>query len=170
MIYKWIGAGFVIAACSGFGFSLASLHRKQEKLLRQFLQVLEDMKCMLHYKLMPLPELCRSSVRRIGGPIRTVLLQFAQELEQQVAPDAPSCMSVALASCQFPEGSLKYLLSELGMSLGVYDLAGQLQGLESVKVNSEIVLKNLECNREVRIRSYQTLGICAGVAMAILFI
>ena len=157
MIYKWIGAGFVIAACSGFGFSLASLHRKQEKLLRQFLQVLEDMECMLQYKLMPLPELCRSSVRRIGGPIRTVLLQFAQELEQQVAPDAPSCMSVALASCQFPEGSLKYL-------------AGQLQGLESVKANCELVLKNLECNREVRIRSYQTLGICTGVAMAILFI
>lgn len=170
MTYKWIGAALVIAGCSGFGFTLASAQRKNEKLLRQFLQLLEDMECLLQYKLMPLPELCRSSVRRISGPLRTIILMFAQELEQQVAPDAPSCMGAALAKCRNLSGSVRYLVSELGQSLGVYDLAGQLQGLESVRKNCERVLKNLECNREVRIRSYQTLGICAGVALAILFV
>ena len=170
MTYKWIGAILVIAGSGGFGFTMAYYHRKTERHLRQFLQILEDMECLLQYKLMPLPELCRNSVRRINGPLRTLLLQFALELEQQVAPDAPSCMAAALARCQNLAGSLRYLSSELGQCLGVYDLPGQLQGLESVRKNCQIVLKNLECNRELRIRSYQTLGICAGAALAILFI
>lgn len=170
MTYKWIGAILVIAGSGGFGFTMASVHRKTEKQLRQFLQVLEEMDCLLQYKMMPLPELCRSAVRRIQGPIRTLLLKFTLELEQQVAPDASSCMAAALARCPNISGNLRYLCSELGNSLGVYDLPGQLKGLESVRKNCKRILKNLECNRELRIRGYQTLGICAGVALAILFV
>lgn len=170
MTFKWIGAILVIASCSGFGFTLASAHRRNEKQLRQFLRILEDMDCMLQYKLLPLPELCRGSVRRIGGPLRTLMIHFARELEQQVAPDASSCMAAALAKCPPLSGNLRYLCSELGHSLGGYDLPGQLQGLDAVRKNCQRVLENMECNRELRIRSYQTLGICAGVALAILFI
>lgn len=170
MTYKWIGAALVIAGCSGFGFSLASAHRKQERQLRQLIQVLEDMVCLLQYKLLPLPQLCRSCADRTGGPLRTLLLLFSEELEQQLTPDASGCMAAALIRCQNLNGSLRYLCSELGYSLGVYDLSGQLQGLEGVKKNCYRVLENLECNRELRIKSYQTLGICAGVALAIIFI
>ncbi len=170
MTYKWIGAAFVIIGCSGFGFNMASAHRRNEKYLRQMIQILEDMKCLLQYKLMPLPELCRSSAGRIRGPMRTILLLFAEELERQVAPDAPSCMAVALENNQNMSSDIRYLFSLLGRSLGVYDLPGQLQGLDSVRKDCEIMLKNMECNRELRIRNYQTLGICAGVALAILFL
>ena len=170
MTYKWIGAILVIAGSGGFGFSMASLHRRTEKHLQQFLQILEDMECLLQYKLMPLPDLCRNSVGRVRGPLRTLLLKFATELEEQVAPDAPSCMAAALAQCKNISGSLRYLSSELGHCLGIYDLPGQLKALESVQKNCQRVLKNLECNRELRIRSYQTLGICAGAALAVLFI
>lgn len=170
MAYKWIGAALVIAGSSGFGFTMAALYRKNEKQLRQFLQILDDMECLLQYKLMPLPELCRNAVRRIQGPLRTLLLQFAKELEQQVAPDAPSCMAAALTRCDGLNGNVRYLCSELGHSLGIYDLPGQLKGLDTVRKNCKRVLKNMECNRELRIRSYQTLGICTGVALAILFV
>lgn len=170
MTYKWIGALLVILGSSGFGFCMGSHHRKTEKQLRQFLQILEDMTCLLQYKIMPLPDLCRNSVHRINGPLRALMLQFAGELEKQVAPDAPSCMSAALAYCPNLGGSLRYLASELGHSLGIYDLPGQLQGLKSAQENCQRVLKNMECNRELRIRSYQTLGICTGTALAILFI
>ena len=170
MAYKWIGAALVIAGSGGFGFTMAVLYRKTENQLRQFLQILEDMECLLQYKLMPLPELCRNAVRRIQGPLRTLLLQFAKELEQQVAPDAPSCMAAALARCDGLNGNVRYLCSELGHSLGIYDLPGQLKGMETVYKNGVKVLKNLECNRELRIRGYQTLGICAGVALAILLV
>jgi stage III sporulation protein AB len=170
MTYKWIGAIFVVAGCSGFGFRMASVYRKQERFLRQMLLLLEDMTCQLQYKLLPLPELCRVVARRIDGPLRSVMRKFAEEMEQQVAPDAASCMAAALVSVDSLNGKQRLLCSELGHCLGVYDLPGQLKGLELVRKNCERVLKNMECNRELRIRNYQTLGICAGIALAILFI
>ena len=132
--------------------------------------ILEEMECLLQYKLVSLPELCRNAVRRLNGPLHNLFRVLAVELEQQVAPDAPSCMAAALAQCKNINGNLRYLCSELGYSLGVYDLPGQLKGLDSVRKNCERVLKNLECNRELRVRSYKTLGICVGIAIAILFV
>ena len=170
MTYKWIGAALVIAACSGFGFTMASAHMKNEKQLRQMLLVLEDMECLLQYKLMPLPELCRSAANRINGPVRSLIQLFSQELERQIAPDVPTCMSAALSQCQNLNGNVRYLFSELGHSLGSFDLAGQVKSLEYVKNNCYIVLKHMESNRELRIKCYQTLGICAGVALAIILI
>ena len=170
MSYKWIGAAMVIASCSGFGFTLAATHRKSELHLRQMIQMLADMASLLQYKLMPLSELCRSSVQNFRGPVRTVVLLFAEEIERQLAPDVPACMSAALSKCQDLNGNVRYLFSELGHSLGVYDLAGQLQELENVRKNCNRVLENIECNRELRIRSYKTLAICAGIALVVLFV
>ena len=170
MNYKWVGAIMVIVGCSGFGFTIASVHRKTEKHLRQMLQILLDMERLLQYKLMPLPDLCRSSVQRISGPLHRVMILFAEELEQQIAPDASSCMSAALINIRNLSSILRYLFMELGYSIGIYDLPGQLQGLEDVQIHCRKVLENMECNRELRIRSYQTLSICAGVALAILFL
>jgi hypothetical protein len=58
----------------------------------------------------------------------------------------------------------------LGTSLGRYDLQGQLNGIESVRIRCRSDLEELERNRDVRLRSYQRLGLCAGCALAILFL
>ena len=60
--------------------------------------------------------------------------------------------------------------SWLGASLGRFDLQGQLQGIESVRAQCRKDLAELEDNRDQRLRSYQTLGLCAGCALAILFL
>ena len=58
----------------------------------------------------------------------------------------------------------------LGRWLGRFDLDGQLKGLDAVRQECRRHLEELNNNREVRLRSYQTLGLCAGAAIAILFI
>ena len=58
----------------------------------------------------------------------------------------------------------------MGSSLGRFDLEGQLQGLESVRIYCREQLDELSKDRDVRLRSYQTLGLCAGAALAILFV
>lgn len=170
MNYKWIGAMLVIAGCGGFGFSLASSHRRKETMLSQMLGILDFMECQLQYKLTPLPELCRLASKEATSGLRQLFMLFAKEMEQQIAPDAASCMAAALAQVQTLNGSMRLICSELGHSLGNFDLPGQLKGLESVRKSCQRILDSLECNREVRLRCYQTLGICAGVALVILFI
>ena len=68
-----------------------------------------------------------------------------------------------------PEAAKNNLL-RLGQSLGRFDIPGQVSGLISIKQSVERELNALLTNMEVRIRSYKTLGLCAGAALAILFI
>lgn len=168
MTYKWIGAILVITGCGGFGFSMASGYRRQEMMLKQLIRVLQLMENELQYRLSPLPELCRQAGKEAGGILGDVFLNLARELDWQAAPDVCSCMSEAIRkSCDLPVNLRKHLV-RLGHTLGRFDLPGQLQELQAVRSDCEKELELFHKNRNVRLRSYQTLGLCAGAALAIL--
>ena len=169
MSYKWIGAILVIAGCGGFGFSMAASHKREEKQLRQLIGILQYMECELQYRLTPLPELCRQTGKEASGMLRDVFLNLARELDWQVSPDACICMTAALKRSRDIPSRLRKLLLQLGHSLGRFDLSGQLRGLQAVQAACEEELKKLGKDRDSRLRSYQTLGLCAGAALAILF-
>ena len=170
MTIKWIGAILVILGCGGTGFSMASAHRKQERELRQFMGALDYLQCELQYRLTPLPDLCRHTAAQASGSVRKLFLALAVELEDQISPDVRHCMNAALEkSGDLPE-VVSIVAENLGKTLGRFDMDGQLMGLERARQECRRALDMLTNNREVRLRSYQTLGLCAGAAMAILFI
>lgn len=170
MGYKWIGAVLIVASCTACGFKIAAGKRKEENLLLQLLRLLEFMESELQYRLTPLPELCRMAIGQSKGALRTVFLNLYQEFCQQQLPDAGSCMAAAIGKSVELPNRIRSILSQLGYSLGRYDLEGQLQGIRSVRRRSEESLESIRKNREERLRSYQTLGICAGAALAIILI
>lgn len=170
MSIKLIGAVLIIAGCGGVGFSMAAAHRREENALRQLAAALDYMGCELQYHLLPLPELCRQVAGTCTGPVRQVMDTLAEELESQIAPDAAACMTAALAKTPKLTHRLRKNLAELGVSLGRFDLPGQLKGLEAARVSCRRDLEELTKDRDVRLRSYQTLGLCAGCALAILFL
>lgn len=170
MNLKWIGAMLVIVGCGGVGFSMAANHKREEMALRQLIGCLDYMECELQYRMTPLPDLCRQAAREGKGIVGQAMENLAQELENQICPDVESCMFAALKCCgNLPERTAEGL-KLLGASLGRFDLPGQIKGLESVRSWCRRELENLSVNREHRLRGYQTLGICAGAALAILFV
>ena len=62
------------------------------------------------------------------------------------------------------------MLRLLGKSLGKFDLSGQLAGIDLVREGCKENLDRISKDRQERLRSYRTLGICAGIAIAILLI
>ena len=50
-----------------------------------------------------------------------------------------------------------------------FDLAGQLKSLKALQRACQDALVSLERDKDVRMRNYQTLGLCAGAALAIIF-
>lgn len=170
MMLKLMGAVCIILSCGGVGFSMAAAHRREESALRQLINLLDHMGCELQYRLTPLPELCRGALNDSKGDIRKVLHILTEELEQQVSPHAGSCMRIAVEKAGRLPASVQRNFLMLGTSLGRYDLQGQLNGIESVRIRCRSDLEELERNRDVRLRSYQTLGLCAGCALAILFL
>lgn len=170
MGYKWIGAILIVASCSGCGFAIAAGKRREEQLLCQLMGILQFIEAELQYRLTPLPELCRMAAGEAKGILRIVFLNLYRELNWQKLPDAGSCMYAAIQRSGEIPPRVRRLLVQLGHTLGRFDLPGQLQGIQSVRHRCAESLQNTRKNREERLRSYQTLGICAGAALAIVLI
>ena len=170
MIYKWLGAGLILISCSGFGFMLCAAQKREEWMLRQLVGALDEMQCELQYRLTPLPDLCHNAGIHSKGCMKQFLLLLAEELECNLSPDVYACVNAALAkAAPFPQQTRENIL-QLGSWLGRFDYEGQLKGLEAVRQKCREDIQLLTENKAVRLRSYQTLGICAGVALVILFL
>lgn len=170
MTLKWIGAIFVILGCGSVGFAMSAAHRKEEKNLRQLISALDFMQCELQYRLTPLPDLCRLTASQCKGGLRNLFQILACELEDQISPDVYHCMNAALVKVPELTKQTTEALRSLGRTLGRFDMDGQILGLENARYHCRSALEKLSENREVRLRGYQTLSLCAGAALAILFL
>lgn len=169
MHMKYAGAMLVVLGCGGFGFSMAAAYRREEKLLRQLRDILQFLYCELQFRMTPLPELCQQAGRQNSGAVAQVFRRLGQELESRLLPDAHSCMMTALVKADLTP-RLRELLTDFGKTLGCFDLKGQLLGIEALRIQCTQTLEELASGREDRLRSYQTLGLCAGAALVILFV
>lgn len=169
MSYRIFGALLILSGCGGFGISLASQHKRQERLLGQLGEILNEMIWELPFQLTPLPELLRHAVSGKKGSLPAIFQELAHQLDRQVLPDAASCMNAALEQEELPEAT-KSLLRLLGQSLGRFDLTGQLNGLNAVKQRCEQELRRLQGSRDIRLKSYRVLCLCAGAALVILLL
>lgn len=170
MTLQWIGAILIIAGCGGVGFGMALNYRREENALRQLLQVLEMFCCELDYRMTPLPELFRKAIQATSGHLSKFFEALTRELEKQSDPDASRCVGAVLRNSRDLPASVFFALADLGRNLGEYDLQGQLVGIRAVARACQRQLEVLESNRPQRIRSFQTLGLCAGAALAILLL
>ena len=170
MILKLMGAVMVVIGCGGMGFRIAANHRQEEKNLRTLIGILDYMECELQYRLTPLPMLCRQVAKEFPGYLGNVFLELALQMESQISSDMETCMqSVLEKKTNVPPLTMEGLLL-LGKSIGRFDIDGQMKGLEAVRQDCRRKLENLSYNRDARLRSYQTLGLCAGAALSILFV
>lgn len=167
---KWLGAILVLSGCCAVGLLVISSQKSEERALEQLIRLLEYMLCELPYRMTPLPELCRNASSAYKGCVGNVLIALAEEMEAQLTPEASLCMHSALTKVNgIPERTAK-CLSLVGSSLGRFDLAGQVRGLEGALKQTVFELETLQRNKAVRYRSYQTLSLCAGAALVLLFL
>ncbi len=169
MSVKIFGAFLIILGCGGVGFTIAAAWKREEMQLRQMIGALDYMQCELQYRMTPLPDLCRQAGTENQNRIGTVLRHLSDELESQISPDVFSCVNAAVsASPELSKRAVK-AFQIFGMSLGRFDAEGQVRGLEAVRTYCRGELETMAVSRDSRLRSYQTLGLCTGAALAILF-
>lgn len=170
MEYKWIGAILIVAGSGGFGFSLAAAHHREESALEQLIGALDFMACELRYRMSPLPDLFLQAGRERRGGIGLFFRKLGETLSENKFSVPEECIQLLLA--EFPElpEHARQLLRQMGESLGRFDLDGQLSGIESLRGSARFALESLRKDKDQRLRSYQTLSLCAGAALAILLI
>ena len=170
MNYRILGAILVIVSSGGMGFSLAAAHKREENALKQLLRALRFMACELEYRLPPLDQLCAAVAGQVSGVVRSVFTALSVQLTQQIEADAHICVETVLKQHPALPAMAERELHLLGKSLGRFDLAGQLSGIRAVEELCRRDLQGLQNNQAARLRTYRTLGICAGIALVILFI
>lgn len=167
---KLIGAFCILLGCGGFGFCMAATHKKEEKTLRELIRVIDYISCELQFKMTPLPQVLEQASAACNGIMQKVFRMISKELECRTYSGADMCVKSALDKCtELPQHTGK-LLRRWGSTLGKFDLEGQIKELEVLRVECSARLNELCENRDVRLRTYQTLGLCAGASLAILFL
>ena len=169
MAVKYIGALLVIISCGGFGFAMSAAHRMEEHQLHQLSEVLIYLSSELQYRLTPLPELCEAVGNLGTGPVYHTFSDLGRILRERSNPDVASCLLLAMKMNE-PVPVVRNLMESLGSTLGMFDLNGQLESINLVRNRCSHALEKMALNREDRLRSYQTLGICAGAALVILLV
>ena len=167
---KLLGAVLIIVGCGGVGFAMCQNHRHIERAMEQLIKSLDWMVLELNFRMPPLSDLCRGAAQVSKGCVSRVMENLSVELERQLTPNAAACMAAALASESKVPPLVEEHLRNLGMTLGQFDLHGQIAELEATAALCRRDVEALRGNRELRLRNYQTLGICAGVALVILFL
>lgn len=170
MMVKIFGALLIVFGCAGVGYSMAAAHKRTEIALQALITAVEFMVSELQFRLTALPVLCEMTSEQIRGSISEVFLELSAELAKQTSPDATKCMETVLDKTPDLSPMVKDNLLRLGQSLGRFDLPGQISGLKSVQEMVNRDLQGLRSNRDIRLRGYATLSLCAGTALVILFI
>lgn len=167
---KLLGAALVVGSTAAFGFGQANRIGRQRCQLRTLMGKLQDMKGEIAYRMTPLPELLCQLGREGTGPVDGFFRTFGRLLLGERPISVPAAAGKALRSTKglaLPEDAVQELLG-LSLSLGRYDLDGQLSALARCLTRMERLLEELEAGRAARCRSYCTLGLCAGLALAVM--
>lgn len=170
MIIRCLGAALILITCGGFGFSLSKRYRKEVSMLENTISLLNFMERELLYNLTPVPELSRKTAAETNGLLKELFLKFSNELENHYSPNVSGCMKAVVASTVGLPETVSLIMLDLGKNLGRFDLSGQLKGLKLIKSKAIEKLKEYKQSCNYRTHGYQTLGLCAGAALAILFI
>lgn len=170
MNIKLLGALCIVVGCAGVGFVMASQYRRQIQLLKDLISALAYMENEISFRGTPLPQLCARTGDHVRGRIGVVFAMLAEELDAQVSPNVQLCMHSVLKKHGCGNSEVDRLLRSLGDNLGKFDRNGQLRALADSSAVCKDTLRNLQVGKELRIRSYQTLGLCAGAAIVILLV
>lgn len=170
MWLRIFGACGVVAACSGFGFQAGVDYRRRMAFFQDFIDALDEMTRQLNQSLLPLPELVLRASNLGGGALFDTMSHFSRALTEQLATDTAACMYLALEAGEIEDAPARRLMMQLGRSLGRFDLQGQLKGLEVLRGQAERALQHMQQEKTGLLRSYRTLGVFGGMALAVLLL
>lgn len=167
-----LGAVLILCGSAGFGFRAARQLKRTISQLQMLDTAMHLMDCELSFVSPPLPRLLRTVSKDTQGPVSQLFSNYAKVISDPQTKDTEAAMRKAMEMTKhlsLPPGTVFSLL-EFSQTLGRYDLNGQLSAIASVRRRLSPQLDRLKEEQKDRCRTYQTLGICAGLAVVILIV
>ena len=169
---KLIGLSLILTASGAVGAGLAGTVRRQQAQTLALIDALLRIRHELQFRLTPLPEIFAA----LGGSGNREIAEFFSRLASMLS-SAQTCTVVyacrqALAQTRglSLSAAARGILLSLFDSLGKYDLEGSAQALDLALSRLREEARALQTGATVRCRTYLTLGVCTGLAVAVILI
>lgn len=165
---RWIGITLIIVSTGSVGFGLSRSLQRRCMLMHQLLKALDILKNEIHFCATPLPQAFALMAVSVPPPLETVFSHAARQMDKHRWMTPYAAMEQALQQTQ--DAYIGAVLLSLSAQLGEYDTQAQLHGIALAQEQARDLLQQLEKERSLRSRTYETLGICTGLAVAILLL
>lgn len=165
---KLMGMIFLVFACGSAGFRIAASLREKCSLYAMLLRQLAMMRQEICFYATPLAQVFALLAASGSGTLERVWKETARQMNTNPWMQPRYAMEQALASEQ--ETDLAQILLPLCTQLGKYDADAQKKAIMAAEEQTKALLTSMEQERSVKSKTYQTLGICAGLAAAVLLI
>ena len=167
---KLIGLSLILAASGAVGAGLAGTVRRQQAQTLALIDALLRIRHELQYRLTPLPEIFAA----LGGSRNREIAEFFSRLaallsSAQTCTVGYACRQALARGLSLSSAARGTILS-LFDSLGRYDLEGSVQALDLALSRLREEVKALQNSAAARCRTYLTLGVCTGLAAAVILI
>ena len=165
---KILGLLCVVGSASAVGFGFAAGVRRQAEQLRALQTALGQMKSETAYRMTPLPELLSQVGADTDGAVGALFSRCALELRRRTST-VQFAMQTALGHTPGPQSVRRALLALSG-ALGKFDVDGQCRAIDLARSRVDEALEDVELASRARCRSYRTLGVCTGLAIAVILL
>lgn len=165
---KIIGVIFVILSAGSVGFQMAAALRRKSGLLRELEDALRLMRSEIDVYGTPLPQVFAAMAASTDGTLEALFSCIAKDMDANRWVTPSDAVRLALQNVE--DDNIGSVLLPLSKMLGKYDIEAQLQGINSALLQTSQKITDLEQERKLKSKTYRTLGICAGLAVAILLL
>ncbi len=169
---KLAGLIFIVLSAGSVGIRISASLRKRCRLIRQLLSAVQVMNSEIGCCCTPLPQTFALMAVAVNGSAARVFSVTARLMDKNRWMPPIKAMEQALQNERElgEDKELSEVLLALAAGLGKYDKESQLQILDRTKVRLEEILASAEKECSMRSKTYEVLGICTGISLAILLI
>lgn len=169
---KLVGVLFVVISAASVGFRFSYAVRQRCSLLGQLILALRLLKNELSSHGTPVPEAFGFVAAVTKGSAADYFSAAAKQMNQKrwMMPEK----ALELAADKLKELSaddpVRTVLRDFASCIGRFELESQLNGIENVAARLEELRRLSEQEKTLRCRTYRALGLCTGLALAILLV
>lgn len=165
---KVVGLIFIVLSAGSVGFRIGVILKNRCHYLMELIKMLQILENEISFGGTPLPQAFALVAQTAEGEVKKIFSHLSVQMENCRWISPKTAMEGALKGNQ--ETVADSILLELAEKIGKYDLDTQISSIRIAQAQVQQMLNDLEQERKVKSKTYQTLSICAGLAVAILLI
>lgn len=165
---RLIGVVFIVFSAGSVGVRIGFSLRQRCVFLQQLIKAFKLLENEIAFGSTPLPKAFALIGHASDGVVRRIFVGVSERMEKSRWMSPRKAMELTLETVD--DKSTDQILLDLSEKIGRYDLNAQIDGLKCAQVQTQSLLEELERERSVKSRTYKTLSLCAGLAVAILLI